>query len=56
MLRCATSVPGLRRGRLIAAYNLKVTREKIRRIPRYVRALPLELFTRPFAVDIYCNF
>ena len=40
MQRCTASLPGLRRGRLIAAYA------KVRLIPRDLRALPLELFTR----------
>jgi len=41
MLRCAASFPGLRRGRLIAAYA------EVRLIPHDLRALPAELFTKP---------
>jgi hypothetical protein len=40
MLRCASSFPRLRGGRL-AAYG------KVRRIPHDLRALPAELFTEP---------
>lgn len=43
MLRCTAFL-------VIAAY------EDIRLIPRYLCALPLELFTRPFTVKKYCSF
>ena len=44
MLRCAASL-------VIAAYNLKVTREKIRLIPQDLRALPLELLKKSFTMS-----
>jgi len=43
---CASSFPGLRRDKLIAMYNLKVTRKKIRLTPHVLRALPLRHFEK----------